>query len=194
MGRRILIIQGHPDPHEDRYGHALEGAYAEGAWVGGHEIERLRLAHLQMPLVRSRGEWEKGELGADIRKAQELITWAQHIVLFYPLWLGSMPALLKAFLEQVLRPGFAVNAVGAASSWKGLLRGRSARVVVTMSTPAALYRWYFRAHSVKSLRRNILGLAGIRPIHETLVGSVETSESSRKKGLEEVHALGRSGR
>jgi putative NADPH-quinone reductase len=194
MGRRILLIQGHPDPHEDRYGHALEAAYAEGAWVGGHELERLRLAHLQIPLLRSKDEWRKGEPGADIRKAQELIKWAQHIVFFYPLWLGSMPAALKAFLEQVLRPGFAISDVPSTRLWKGLLKGRSARVVVTMGMPAVVYRWYFRAHSVKSLRRNILGFAGIAPVHETLIGSVETSESGRKKGLDEVHALGRAGR
>jgi len=42
-----------------------------------------------------------------------------------------------------------------------------------MGMPALVYRWYFRAHSVKSLERNILGFVGIAPVHETLVGSVE---------------------
>ena len=193
MSRKILLIQGHPDPRDDRYCHALEGEYAEGAWVGGHELERIHLAHFTTPLLHSKDEWEKGELPAEIRKAQELIQWAQHIVLFYPLWLGSMPALLKGFLEHVLRPGFAISAVPSTRPWKGLLSGRSARVVVTMGMPAAVDRWYFRAHSVKSLRRNILGFVGITPVHETLIGGVETSESSRKKGLKEMHRLGQAG-
>jgi hypothetical protein len=38
--------------------------------------------------------------------------------------------------------------------------------------PAIVYRWYFRAHSVKSLERNILGFIGIAPVHETLIGMV----------------------
>ena len=42
-----------------------------------------------------------------MQKAQRAIASAEHIVIFFPLWLGTMPALLKAFLEQVLRPGFA---------------------------------------------------------------------------------------
>ena len=39
-----------------------------------------------------------------------------------------------------------------------------------MGMPAWVYRWYFRAHSVKSLERNILGFVGIAPVHETLIG------------------------
>ena len=39
-----------------------------------------------------------------------------------------------------------------------------------MGMPALVYRWYFRAHSVKSLERNILGFVGIAPVHETLIG------------------------
>ncbi len=42
-----------------------------------------------------------------------------------------------------------------------------------MGMTALVYRWYFRAHSVKSLERNILGFVGIAPVHETLVRSVE---------------------
>ena len=42
-----------------------------------------------------------------------------------------------------------------------------------MGMPAMVYRWYFRAHSVKSLERNILGFVGIAPVHETLIGLVD---------------------
>ena len=38
--------------------------------------------------------------------------------------------------------------------------------------PAAVYRWFYRAHSVKSLERNILGFVGFAPVHETLIGNV----------------------
>jgi putative NADPH-quinone reductase len=103
---------------------------------------------------------------------QQDLLWAQHLVFFFPLWMGDMPALLKGFLEQLLRPGLA----GGTRTEGGLppkaLKGRSARVVVTMGMPALAYRWYFRAHSVKSLERNILGMVGVAPVHETLIGGV----------------------
>ena len=61
-----------------------------------------------------------------------------------------------------------------------------------MGMPALIYRWYFRAHSVKALERNILGFAGIAPFHETLIGSVEgLNEMGRKKWLTKLEALGR---
>jgi putative NADPH-quinone reductase len=82
-----------------------------------------------------------------------------------------MPAVLKGFLEQVARPGFAFTREEGGNPWGNkALTGRSARVVVTMGMPAIVYRWYFRAHSIKSLERNILGFVGIAPVHETLIG------------------------
>jgi putative NADPH-quinone reductase len=125
-----------------------------------------------------------------VRQAQEAIRWADHLVILYPLWLGTMPALLKAFLEQAFRPGFAIGRGGSGSSWKKLLTGKSARVVVTMGMPALVYRWFFRAHSLKSLERNILGFVGIGPIRETLIGTVEASAASRERWLAKLRALG----
>lgn len=115
-------------------------------------------------------------------------------MLFVPLWLGDMPALLKGFLEQVARPGFALGASGEGGMGKKLLGGRSARVVVTMGMPAPLYRWYFQAHSVKSLERNILGFCGIAPIHRTLIGMVEDMDDNRRrKWLDTLRELGAKG-
>jgi putative NADPH-quinone reductase len=107
-----------------------------------------------------------------LRQAQDDISWAQHLVIFFPLWLGDMPALFKGFLEQVARPGFAFGGDRNNPMAKKLLAGRSARVVVTMGMPALLYRVYFRAHSIKSLKRNVLRFVGIRPVRETLIGMV----------------------
>jgi putative NADPH-quinone reductase len=112
-------------------------------------------------------------------------------VIIYPLWLGTMPALLKGFLEQVFRPGFAVT-FELGKSWEKLLKGKSARVIVTMGMPASIYRWYFFAHSLKALERNILGFCGIGPIKETLIGGIGMiNETKRQEWLETVRGLGR---
>ena len=85
----------------------LASAYEKGALSAGHEVRRIDVASLRFDLVRSQAEWQSAKPPADIRAAQDDVGWAEHIVLIYPLWLGTMPALLKAFLEQLLRPGFA---------------------------------------------------------------------------------------
>ncbi len=54
-----------------------------------------------------------------------------------------MPALLKGFLAQVMRPGFSFQKEGGIPFANKALTGRSARVVVTMGMPAMMCRWYF---------------------------------------------------
>lgn len=192
MSQRILIIQGHPDASQAHFCHQLAEAYAAGAEAAGHLLRRIDVAQLDFPLLRSKAEWERADgLPPGLVAAQADIAWAQHLLLLYPLWLGDMPALLKGFLEQVARPGFAFHSEGNNMLARKGLKGRSARVVVTMGMPAALYRHYFRAHSLKSLERNILGFVGIAPIHSSLVGSVDAlGEAGRGKWLLALERLG----
>lgn len=192
MSKRILLIQGHPDASGPHLCHALEEAYARGAVEAGHEPRRINVAALDFPLLRSQHEWENDPLPPALADAQEAIKWCEHMVLFFPLWLGDMPALLKGFLEQVARPGFAFSREGKNPLANKGLTGRSARVVVTMGMPAMVYRWYFRAHSIKSLERNILGFVGISPVDETLIGMVgSTNADATGKWLAKLEKLGR---
>ena len=178
MGSRILVVQGHPDCTHAHLCHALAEAYAEGARAAGHAVEFVEPARLGLPLLASQEEWQHGAPPAGVPAVQEAITRAQHLVFFYPLWLGDMPAVLKGFLEQVARPGFALDPTPRNPLRAGLLAGRSARLVVTMGMPAPFYRWFYGAHSVRLMRRNILGFAGIGPVRSTIVGGVGTLDAA----------------
>ncbi|NNM00831.1 MAG: flavodoxin family protein, partial [Gammaproteobacteria bacterium] len=114
-------------------------------------------------------------------------------VLIYPLWMGTMPALFKAFIEQVFRPGFAMDEQRD-RPWSAKLAGRSARVVITMGMPAAAYRWFFGAHSLRSLERNILKFCGIKPVRSFLVGMVDDAGGGRhQRYLDKMRGLGARG-
>ncbi|MFP5408542.1 MAG: NAD(P)H-dependent oxidoreductase [Gammaproteobacteria bacterium] len=194
MGKHILVIQGHPDHLQPHFCHALADAYAEGAAAAGHAVRRIDVAALDFPLLRSPVNWEQSDVPSSLAAAQDDILWAGHLVLFFPLWLGDMPALLKGFLEQVLRPGFAIERSDSHAQFKKRLSGRSARVVVTMGMPAALYRWVFRAHSVRALERNILGFVGFAPVHETLIGGTGNLDAKQAdKWLAALEKTGASG-
>jgi putative NADPH-quinone reductase len=189
---RICIIQGHPTPGGGHFCHALGDAYVKGAVSAGHQTKTIAVGEIDFPLLRSKQDWDSGEAPVAIASAQETISWAEHIVVIHPLWVGMMPALLKGFIEQTLRPGFAMRP-SATGGWTKLLTGRSARVVVTMGMPTLVYRWYFGAHALKSLTQN-LALVGIRPCRHTLIGMVEGM--TREKGrtwLERLRELGRRG-
>lgn len=185
---RILILNGHPHDDPDHFVHALARAYQKEAEIC-HTVQRIDLAKLDIPILRDPVDFQSGTVPEQLKNAQEAIKWAEHIVLLFPLWLGGMPALLKAFLEQIARPGFAIENLPN-GRFKKLLKGRSARVVITMGMPAFAYRFYFRGHSMKELKRNILGFVGFSPVRVTLIGSVETSESGRHKALRKVARLG----
>jgi putative NADPH-quinone reductase len=194
MPERIALIQAHPDPAGGHLCHALAQAYADGARRAGREVRVIDVAQLDFPLLRSQKDWQEGEVPASLRPAQETLRWADHLVFFFPLWLGDMPALLKGFLEQIARRGFAFEPVEGNPLGRKLLTGRSARVVVTMGMPAQVYRWYFRAHSVRSLERNILGFVGIGPIHETLIGGVDgLGAAGVRRWLDEMAERGAAG-
>lgn len=190
MSRRILILDGHPDPDQARYGHALAASYAQGATEMGHVVHRTNLSELDFPHLQSRHDWEEGQPAAAILALQDQLAWAEHIVIFYPLWLGEMPARLKALLEQAFRPAFAFGGKRA-SPGGGRLKGRSARIVVTMAMPEAAYRFFYFAHSLRSLKRNILDLVGIGPVRDTLIGGIESrSDASRKGCLARLRKMG----
>ena len=189
MARRIAIIQGHPDSHDEHFGHALANSYAMGAGEAGHKIRRIEVAEIEFPLLRSEREWTEGPIPAAIQEGQATITWADHLVFFYPLWLGTMPALLKAFLEQVFRPGFALDTATSKGMPKKLLKQKSARIVVTMGMPATIYRWYYRAHSVKNFERNMLKFCGINPVEKSYIGLVG-DKRKRQDWLDTMHKLG----
>lgn len=191
MGKQILIVQGHPDPDRAHLGYALASAYGAAARGAGHEVSEIDVASIEFPIVRTAADFFEGEPPASIRVCQEKIAQAQHVVFFYPLWLGDMPALLKAFLEQTFRPHFngKLTKIGPFSR---PLRGRSARVVVTMGMPAFVYRRLFGAHSLRSFERNVLGFGGFRPVRHTIVGAVEAGGARRKaRRLRAMERLGR---
>ncbi len=191
--RRIAIIVGHPDPSDDRYGRALARAYEAGAVAAGHDAKVIDIARLDIPYLRSSQEWMTQPTSDDLLAAQATIAWADHLVLIFPLWLGDMPALLKSFLEQVSRDGF-VMSLGADRRWRRNLQGKSARVIVTMGMPAVVYRFFFLAHSLKSLERNILKFAGADPVLSSVIGSMEAprAAAARRRWLETARKLGES--
>ncbi|MFO1079655.1 MAG: NAD(P)H-dependent oxidoreductase [Reyranellaceae bacterium] len=190
MARSVLIINGHPDPDSRGLCHAIAECYAEGATEAGHTVHRIDVARLDVPFLRSQAEFTSGTPPPAIAHAQDQLIAASHLMVVFPLWLGSMPAKLTAFFEQTLRPGFAFED-GPHGLPRGRLKGRSARIVATMGMPAWLYRWYFGGHGVRNLERNVLRFVGFAPVRTTLLGSVATrGGGSLEAALDGLKTLG----
>jgi putative NADPH-quinone reductase len=200
---KIAIIQGHPDFNRPHFCHALAQEYEAAALCAGHEVRVLDVANLAFPLLRSAEEFHQGALVPDVAAAQETLVWAQHLLLVYPLWYGMPPARMHAFLEQLFRPGVAVESVQGGFP-TGKLHGRTARLVVTMAMPGWVYRWLYGALSAWVLRRHLLGLSGIKTVGMEFIGlcgaglteqafSREMTPEQRAAWLARMAALGRRG-
>jgi len=195
MPKRIVIIQGHPDDTVPHLCHALANAYTVGAKKAGHEVRVVQVSKLEFPILLSQEDWEKGDMPVGLISVHEAIFWADHMVIIYPLWLGSMPALLKGFFEQVFRPNLTDSGEKKALDWRKLLKGKSARIIVTMGMPALFYRLFYQAHSLKAFKRNILAFVGLNPIHTTVIGLVEKlNQSKAKRWFAKLEKLGEKAR
>lgn len=190
MSKRIVIIDGHPDPDRERFCHALTEAYVQGARETGNEVRTLTLAETEVPFLRTAQEFSTPPLAKTILAAREDLLWCEHLVLVFPLWLGGAPALVRAFFEQVGRANFIADASGKGIVHK--LIGRSGRLIVTLGMPALAYRLVFHEHGIRNIMQGVLGFGGLSPIKRTLFGAIEAvSDEERKRRIDYVHALGR---
>lgn len=190
MGKRILLIQGHPAP--DSYCQALASRYASAARAEGHELRELTLAQLVFDPLLHQGYRGEQPLEADLLAAQADILWAEYLVFVYPIWWGSVPALLKGFLDRVLLPGFAFRYHKGKAFPEGLLKGRSADLLVSMDTPPWYFRWFYRQPGIWQMKTTTLEFCGVRPVRVLrcgpLIGSIPVR---RERWLAKAEALAR---
>ena len=177
MKKNILVVLAHPQSKS--YCAALAQAYIDGARASGAEVRQMNLAEPTFDAEPA------------LKQAQDDIKWAEHLVFVYPILWGTIPALLKWFIERVFTPGFAVNFRNDSPLWDKLLKGRSARLIVTLNTPPLLYRLLFRRAGHITMKRSILEFCGIAPVKITDVGPMKNaSAGKREKWIQQVRALG----
>ncbi|SDD81702.1 NAD(P)H-dependent oxidoreductase [Kordiimonas lacus] len=179
--KNILVLQGHPDTTTTHLCHALADAYSDGAQDAGHSVARVTVADLDFPVLRSPADWTKGPTPDGLTQVQQQILAADHLVIIFPLWLGSLPALLKAFFEQIFRPNLMPEGNDPVA-WRKLMKGCSVRLVVTLGMPAFAYRLFFRAHGVKFFIRNVLAFSGCGPIRTSYFGMTDKASAAKKQG------------
>lgn len=192
---RLLVIVGNPKPGSLCL--ALGEAYAEGARESGFEAELIDVGALDFdPILRS--GYGHQPLEPDLLAAQSAINAADHVVWIWPLWFGLPPALMKGFVERVMVKDFAIEVgepyPGGAPNYTPLLKGKSARIVITMAMPTLVYRFIASALAARAFEHNVLRFVGFSPVKRTLFGMAEAeSDATRKGWLEKMRALGRRG-
>jgi len=186
---RIAIVVG--NPRQNTYCEALGTAYYKGAIEAGHQAELFVLSRMNFDAILHKGFDELQALEPDMQLAHDAILGASRLVLIYPLWLGGMPALMKGFLERVFQPDLLQSS--KQGHFVHLLKGKRARIIVTMGMPGFVFRWWFGALSLKMLKRNILGFQGARRIRSSVIGNIMgMGPDGREKWLVRAKRMGAS--
>jgi len=91
MPKTICVIDGHPDPADGHFVNALADAYVAGAQSGGHVVSRIEIGKLPL-IFLSNAEAFASDPAPEIITERQKMAEADHVVMIYPLWMGTMPA------------------------------------------------------------------------------------------------------
>ena len=175
----VLIINGHP--RKDSLSEALVNAYTEGAREAGVNLTKLTLYELAFDPNVTHFSPRKQLLEPAVQQAQELISWADHVVFVYPTWWGTIPALLKGFIDRVFTAGFAFEDIAGGTGYAPLLSGKSAQLITTMDTPQWVYKWIYRSPGHNTMRKAILEFCGFNMARTLSFGPVKESDKAQRQ-------------
>lgn len=188
--KKILVICGHPDSN------SLNAAFAEHYSNEARqkfEVRTLNLRDLNFNYNLKYGYNKRTELEPDLLAAQQDIMWADHLVWFFPTWWGSYPAVMKAFLDRTMLPGFAFKYRENSVWWDKYLTGKSAHIISTMHTPYWYYRLIYGNPSIKAFKKVTLQFCGINKIKTTIFSATQNQTVPIKKWTNKVKLLGQYG-
>lgn len=190
MSKHILLVLGHPN--KDSLSSLILQNYRKGAESAGAEVKQIIVRELDFEPILFKGYKRTEELEEDILHSQRLFNWADHIVFIYPNWWGTYPALFKAFIDKVLWPGFAFAFKPGILNWEKLMRGKSARIFVTMDTPLWYYHIVQGAPGHKAMKQATLRFCGFKPVRIKSLGPVKkATEKKVNRWLENARKLGK---
>ena len=175
----VLIINGHP--RKGSFSEALVKAYIQGARTAGADIRKLTLYELSFDLNVTEVSPKNQFIEPAIQHAQESISWADHVVFVYPTWWGTVPALMKGFIDRVFTEGFAFDDIEGGTGYAPLLRGRSAQLITTMDSPYLVYQLIYRAPGHNAMRRAILEFCGFEMARTVSFGPVNKSTANERE-------------
>ena len=186
---RISIILAHPDPKS--FNHAIAHQAQNALKDAGHAVYFHDLhAEGFDPILPANEIPKAAPLPDAVAPHCGEIAAADGIILVHPNWWGQPPAILKGWVDRVIRPGVAYEFLegdGGEGVPRGLLRAKAALVFNTSNTEAAREQSVFGDPLERIWKDCIFGLCGVEVFKRRMFGIVVTSSlEQRKAWLREV--------
>ena len=181
---KVLVILAHPDAGSFNHGIAVTAEATLKA--NGHEVFFHDLyAEGFDPLLPAAEIPKEAKLDALVEKQCAEIAAADGIVIVHPNWWGQPPALLKGWIDRVIRPGVAYEFIEGDNGEGvpvGLLKARAVLVFNTSNTAADREREVFGDPLDTIWKNCIFGLCGVTNVQRRMFGIVVTSSSDERAG------------
>lgn len=176
--KKVFILLGHPDT--DTLSGSFAGAYEEGALAGGHEVRRMNLGDMQFDPILHKGYKVIQSLEPDLKTFMANVKWCDHLVIVYPNWWSTMPALLKGLIDRTWIPGFAFNFYkDGRLGWIKRLTGKSARIIILANNNQWI-TWILFGEFTNELARATLAFSGFAPVRVKCFSPSEKASPERK--------------
>ena len=189
---QILVILGHPDPNS--LNHAIDSVVCDSLRNNGHSVLFHDLCAEKFdPFLPKEEIPENGIVPDSIQRYCEELRSADGIVIIHPNWWGQPPAILKGWIDRVIRPGIAYQFEEEDSGEGipiGLLKARAAVVFNTSNTPDERENSTFGDPLEGIWKRCIFDLCGVHTFHRRTFNVVITSSpDQRRKWLNEAREI-----
>ncbi|WP_027075655.1 NAD(P)H-dependent oxidoreductase [Maribacter antarcticus] len=187
--KQVLIINGHPD--KQSYNYALSEAYLKGASKTDAILTQINIADLDFNPNLKFGYRKRTELEPDLLEAIEKIKKADHIVWVFPMWWYGYPALMKGFIDRTFLPGITFQPIEGKPMPKKLLKGKTARIIITADTPKWYDSLFMKSPAINQFKTGTLEFCGISPVKVTYISPIKGSNAYYKENwLGKIALLG----
>jgi NAD(P)H dehydrogenase (quinone) len=185
----VLVIVAHPN--QASLNHAIAQACSGALADNGHHVTFHDLYGEAFDPLLPYGEFAReAVLPAAIRRHCDEVSGADGIVIVHPNWWGQPPAILKGWVDRVIRPGVAYEFVEGDTGEgvpRGLLKAKCAIIFNTSNTETTREQAVF-GDPLEALWKNcIFALCGVPTVHRRTFNVVVTSSDAERRGwLSEV--------
>ncbi|TYK66722.1 NAD(P)H-dependent oxidoreductase [Colwellia echini] len=188
MSKRVLVLAA--NPKKNSFISSLAEAYANSA-EKKHEVRLLKISDMEFNMDLSGGYEVQTSMEDSLESFQASLEWCEHLVILTPLWWGSLPAKLKGLIDRTFLPGFAFQYEKGKLIPKKLLKGKTARIIMTMDTPPWYYSIIQGAPAIKQLKATTLEFVGFHSVKSKMIGPIISStKKSRTQWINDVSKLG----
>lgn len=180
---KISLILAHPDPNS--FNHAIAQTAVEALKTNGQKIFFHDLYQETFdPLLPAEEILKDAVLAPDIQRHCEEIANADGIIIVHPNWWGQPPAILKGWVDRVIRPGVAYEFLEGDSGEgvpRGLLKAQTALIYNTSNTEAQREKNIFGDPLEMIWKNCVFSLCGVNNFHRRMFNVIVTSTAKQRK-------------